>query len=195
MDRRLLSFLPSNNVDPAIVDEFDHYNDAFILDFDISNPPSPLADSDNDGMPDYWEVSHGLNSSTQDHNGTSLSNSITGINGYTNLECYINCLSDYLVSGATTIPCGITGVAGINTKLNLEETVFVYPNPSRGKFTVMMPKTASQLQILNSIGQVIYRTAAENQISKEISIEENAVYFIEIKMGDATVNKKIIVCD
>ncbi len=195
MDRRLLSFLPSNTVDAALVDELDHYNDAFILDFDISNPPSPLSDSDNDGMPDYWEVSHSLNSSVQDHNGTSLSNSITGINGYTNLECYINCLSDYLVSGSTTIPCGITGVAGINTKLNLEESVFVYPNPSRGKFTVMMPKTTSQLQILNSIGQVIYRTAAENQISKEISIEENGVYFIEIKMGDATVNKKIIVCD
>jgi hypothetical protein len=100
-----------------------------------------------------------------------------------------------LVSGATTIPCGITGVAGINTKLNLEESVFVYPNPSGGKFTVMMPKTASQLQILNSIGQVIYRTAAENQISKEISIEENGAYFIEIKIGDEIVNKKVIVCD
>ena len=43
-------------------------------------------DSDHDGMPDYWEVSHGLDPfDASDGNGTNLSRL-----GYTNLEMYLN---------------------------------------------------------------------------------------------------------
>lgn len=56
-------------------------------------------DTDLDGMPDAWETAHGLNPALQDHNGTGLSVSFTGVAGYTNLECYLNELSARRVQG------------------------------------------------------------------------------------------------
>ncbi|MBK6294372.1 MAG: hypothetical protein IPF55_08690 [Rhodoferax sp.] len=56
-------------------------------------PPAPL-DTDGDGMPDAWELSHGLNPLVQDHNGTQLSMPSVGVPGYTNLEVYLHELSE-----------------------------------------------------------------------------------------------------
>ena len=59
-------------------------------------PPPPL-DSDDDGMPDWWEVHNGLNPLEQDHNGSTLSELYTTKSGYTNLEVYLNRLADHVV--------------------------------------------------------------------------------------------------
>jgi hypothetical protein len=54
---------------------------------DVPNGPSP-EDTDQDGMPDAWEASHGLNASdASDRNGDPNSD------GWTNLEEYINSLA------------------------------------------------------------------------------------------------------
>jgi autotransporter-associated beta strand protein len=56
------------------------------------NGPGPVAggrapaDTDQDGMPDYWEIAAGLNPAVADHNGDADGN------GYTNLEDYLNSL-------------------------------------------------------------------------------------------------------
>lgn len=42
-------------------------NDAFDLDFDPAHPSVAPVDSDEDGMPDAWELEHGLNPAVQDH--------------------------------------------------------------------------------------------------------------------------------
>lgn len=98
MDRRLLAPLTSGTFDPAPRDQ-NPYGDAYRFDFAPSSPPSPPVDGDADGMPDAWESAHGLDPGVQDHNGTQLSVALTGLSGYTNLECYLNELADALVSG------------------------------------------------------------------------------------------------
>ena len=70
--------------------------------------PTPPTDTDNDGMPDGWEIANGLNPSStypagtaetvKEHNQTGLSIRYTGISGYTNLECYLNRLAEHLVN-------------------------------------------------------------------------------------------------
>jgi len=52
-------------------------------------------DTDADGMPDSWEVSQGA------ANGTSLVQSATAANGYTNLENYLNTLAGDTIPGAS----------------------------------------------------------------------------------------------
>jgi len=47
---------------------------------------TPL-DTDQDGMPDAWEIPHGLNPKVADNNGHNLDS------GYTNIEVYINCMA------------------------------------------------------------------------------------------------------
>ncbi|MGY6521497.1 MAG: pectate lyase family protein [Mongoliitalea sp.] len=49
----------------------------------LQSLPAPL-DSDRDGMPDEWEIAHGLNPNQRDHNGYDLDPH------YTNIEVYIN---------------------------------------------------------------------------------------------------------
>ncbi|UXI69282.1 hypothetical protein [Tahibacter amnicola] len=78
-------------------------DDAFDLDFPSGTPPAAPTDTDNDGMPDAFEQRHaglGLNPAVFDANGAQLSMPFTGVAGYTNLECYLNQLSDLRVQGA-----------------------------------------------------------------------------------------------
>ncbi|MGY6521495.1 MAG: LamG-like jellyroll fold domain-containing protein, partial [Mongoliitalea sp.] len=49
----------------------------------LQSLPAPL-DTDRDGMPDEWEIAHGLDPNKQDHNGYDLDAQ------YTNIEVYIN---------------------------------------------------------------------------------------------------------
>lgn len=95
MDRRLFEPLSTGGLDPAPRDT-NPYADAFLLDFPPGSPPPPPVDADLDGMPNAWELAHGLNPAVQDHNGTGLSVACTGVAGYTNLECYLAELADAL---------------------------------------------------------------------------------------------------
>lgn len=104
MNRRLLKFVGASSLDTHPVDGEDYYHDAFLLDF--ATPPTAPTDSDSDGMPDAWEntyAAYGLDPNVQDHNGLALSVPLTGVAGYTNLECYLNQLAENLVMGSTTL--------------------------------------------------------------------------------------------
>jgi pectate lyase len=84
MDRRLMKYVGQQSFDPTPLN-LSGANDPFIIQ---GNAVAPI-DTDNDGMPDSWEISYGLNPNFQDHNGTDLSVGFTGMAGYTNLECYL----------------------------------------------------------------------------------------------------------
>lgn len=105
MDRRIRANVASGMINPTTHD-IPLANDAFDLDFPAGAPPSPPTDSDNDGMPDGFELQHaalGLNPNLADHNGSALSLPLTGIAGYTNLEVYLNLLADQMVSDAASL--------------------------------------------------------------------------------------------
>ena len=97
MDRRLMEPVRTGVFDAAPRDA-NPYGDALALDFDPASPPAPPVDTDGDGMPDDWERAHGLDPAVAVPNGTALSRSLTGVDGYTDLECYLNELADRRVS-------------------------------------------------------------------------------------------------
>jgi pectate lyase len=99
MDRRIAASVNSGSI-PALSHEVPVANDSFDLDFDPLGPPAAPADSDNDGMPNAFEIQHGTHPNVADHNGTQLSQPLLGIAGYTNLEVYLHLLAD----GATVAP-------------------------------------------------------------------------------------------
>ncbi len=90
MDSRLLSFVERGEFDTAPRDT-NPANDALNLVF--TTPPTAPIDTDNDGMPDDWESTHGLNPNAADGTEVSLSKAMTGIDGYTNLEVYLDDLA------------------------------------------------------------------------------------------------------
>lgn len=89
MDRRLMLHPGRGTFDPAEL-ATNPADDALALDFDPGSPPTPPPDGDGDGMPDAWERAHGLDPAADDHAGTNLSKGATGVEGYTNLEVYLD---------------------------------------------------------------------------------------------------------
>ena len=96
MDTRLLQSVAQNtisasppNVNPA--------GDALLLPY-RGSPPAAPTDTDNDGMPDAWEIAKGLNPNVANHNATTLS-----AQGFTNLDIYLHELSASRISGSALL--------------------------------------------------------------------------------------------
>ncbi len=91
MDRRLLGYLSQNVDNTPSAQEANNgidFGDAYAVDTTRTLP----LDTDRDGIPDVWERARGLDPVVPSNNGTELSAS------YTNLEVYLNELSDSLVA-------------------------------------------------------------------------------------------------
>lgn len=152
MDRRLMKPVIARTIDPTPVDEQLHYFDHFALDF--STPPPAPVDSDNDGMPDYWETMNGLNPQVEDHNGTELSLAYTGQEGYTNIECYLNKLSDSLVLG---IPTVVTGVREFSVAGTLYARCTPNPFAHNTMLELVLPCAASaRIDICDILGRTVH---------------------------------------
>ena len=196
MDQRLLTSVNSGLIDFK-TQNVDHYGDAFKL-----LPPNqgPI-DSDDDGMPDYWELSHGLNRLTQDHNGNQLSLQLTGMDGYTNLECYLNCLSDALVSGNSTGNCGINLNITTNTsqQTNINQGISISPNPVKDVLDIeFMSKSSSKKTILitNYAGQNVQSADLyDEKIQISTQSWSSGIYFLRYfnNLTGKMVTKKIAV--
>lgn len=93
MDRRLMLPIQQDTISSAPPNT-NPANDALLPAYTGSAPAAP-ADTDNDGMPDSWEISKGLDPAVANTNATTLSRV-----GYTDIEVYLHELSASLVSGA-----------------------------------------------------------------------------------------------
>lgn len=164
MDRRLFSPIVQNAVNTQPINGTDYFNDAFQLDF-TTQPLAPT-DTDNDGMPDTWETANGLNPNSQDHNGTQLSKKFTGVEGYTNLECYLNELSDKLVGSASIIisPPSTT-ILGIELNSSERFSASISPNPTDTGVKIKVNgqiENSWRFELVDALGRVI---TEENNIS------------------------------
>lgn len=199
MDMRLMKALTTNTLDTQPVNGRDYYNDAFKLPF--TTAPTPPQDSDNDGMPDEWERTQGLNINAQDHNGTQLSRKLTGVEGYTNLECYLNELSDKLV-GTTSIPSDpgsgpgttITEIEPFET--NNEAFVKVFPNPATHQFRIEVAGATSEkweFTLYDWSGrQLLYEPQISTfQKTFQAPSVPNGMYLYRIKIGTRSITGRL----
>jgi hypothetical protein len=177
MDNRLMTHVANQTFDPL---NWDTTAVTDALNIPNSTADVPL-DTDLDGMPDYWENNHGLNPNVPDHNGTGLSITITGMNGYTNLECYLNCLADAIVNGsspACQIPIGIE---------NQVNPIFkIYPNPAVELLNIeLRQEITDPIYIYDALGK---RVVTENAVGTKITldIKNLAAGMYYIKIGNYT---------
>lgn len=96
VDTRLVQEVASYGTLGGVIERESHLFPGYGTDPKYLNPRARLTDSDNDGIPDNWETSRGLNPS----NASDWRN-LSG--GYTQLEHYLNELGGY---GATRISTG-----------------------------------------------------------------------------------------
>lgn len=175
MDERLMGYVIHRNI---IADSL-HLAPALDALQIANSTAGVLTDSDDDGMPDYWETAQGLNPNAQDHNGTNLSLPVTGTAGYTNLEVYLNCLADALVHGSSTL-CGITvGVA----QPPIRQSVNLFPNPASqaAELTLSQPARGDVL-LRNLLGEVVRRVPAKGQTVLHLPLAglPKGIYLVEV---------------
>jgi pectate lyase len=198
MDRRLLSPIAQNTIATQAVNATDYFNDAFQLDF--TTPPTPPTDIDNDGMPNDWETANGLNPNVQDHNGMQLSKKFTGVEGYTNLECYLNELSDKLVgqNSVVVIP-PTTTITGIELTPSERITATVSPNPVETGISIKIvgQNTAPwRFEMLDTLGRVITQESSITTPEKSFLLPRllpSGTYWVRIYLEAQTVSKRVVV--
>jgi hypothetical protein len=88
----------------------------------------------------------------------------------------------------------VNAATGITESLsNIEISFFVFPNPTDKDFTIMFPPETKQIQILNSIGQIVQKTIVDKQMNYNFTLQNSGLYFIQITTDKQTVTKKLIV--
>ena len=84
---------------------------------------------------------------------------------------------------------------GVSNLSNSEPNINIYPNPASNKFTIAFDnqKDSYNLEILNTIGQVVLNKKINNNVEQvDLSGQAAGVYFVKVQTGNNTVVRKII---
>jgi uncharacterized Ntn-hydrolase superfamily protein len=88
--------------------------------------------------------------------------------------------------------CSIT--TGIKQNKLIESSIYIFPNPSKGEFTLRMVQGSSSLvEVYNAIGEkVMTRPLDNNEAKIDLRNFANGIYFVRIKTESGFVTKKMI---
>lgn len=126
------------------------------------------ADTDEDGIPDDWEDSAGLDKNNPDDGKLILES------GYSNLEVYLNELAGEINTG---IPLVKSPGAGFT----------IYPNPSSAMIGIHAPVEMNELNIFNISGQkIVNRICKATHLDMDISNFEKGLYLVQVFYNDGT---------
>ena len=134
---------------------------------------APL-DTDNDGMPDDWEETCGL-----DSNDPTDRNIITS-NGYTNLENYLNGINCESLSVSSN---------------NLTDQINIFPNPAADNLVIQkLTDEAMTASLTNLVGAIIQeRIHMINQTTRlDLSQLVSGIYILSIEGASGAVQMKVI---
>lgn len=188
MDRRVLAPLIGEVMDLTPVDSVDHYKDAFIIDYDTALFQPPI-DKDSDGMPDWWEIHHGSDPNTPNHNDLDLAEKYNIAPAYPNLELYLNKLSDSLTTKKNTL------LDTASTSV-LQEASELMKVTLRGRqlAATIDDMGACEMKIIDITGRTLYSVSFTSQHSFTLGSQFTAgVYLVTLRHQDELVTQKIII--
>ncbi|MDR3681074.1 MAG: T9SS type A sorting domain-containing protein [Flavipsychrobacter sp.] len=155
----------------------------------LCSAPAP-ADMDKDGMPDWWETLNGLDSANaSDRNGYAP-------NGYTNLENYLNGISDTAGGVIDTSHNDTTHHVGIITVNTGGNNIKVFPNPASGNVHVSILHSGEAIVVLLDLTGIkryeVTLPVGTNDVLIPTAALSPGVYIIKYSSGTDIVNTKFI---
>ena len=92
----------------------------------------------------------------------------------------------------------VTLPTGVNQSIGEENPMELYPNPSKGVFTLQTLKLNLKspiIEVYNMLGEKIYLSNLENMTDKQIDISfaPKGIYFVKLMEGDKSYTKKVII--
>lgn len=146
------------------------------------------ADSDEDGMPDHWELANNLNPYSGDD---AQLKSVDGV--YPNIEVYINSLVFNIVSAQNE-----DGIVTANQEIEMgkpvEESIKMYFNNAEHKLVVSHSERIMDIRIFSITGQLLVnRNFNEREISLDASGLKQGIYIISVRDAKNKVFSKKLV--
>jgi len=86
----------------------------------------------------------------------------------------------------TGTPTAIKTIAG---KLS----VSVFPNPSKGKFSIELPEMFTRVELINIDGQLVYQTRAKGLLEIDLSSRPAGFYTVRIANNNGVAAQKLII--
>ena len=135
----------------------------------LTSLPAPV-DSDNDGMPDHWEVSNSLDPYSP------VDAQLTTVDGrYPNIEVYINTLVAAITENQNK--GGVTAIAPPRHR----ESLKIISDPRTSLLKINHPQGISRIDIYSLTGGVVYSAVVRSQeLSLNVSGFRNGMYIIRI---------------
>ncbi len=110
---------------------------------------------------------------------------------------YMVCLSVYNAAGCYSQKCKESSISGSVNQLNVSEGLRLFPNPSKGNFTIAIdhPKSDIAISIYNSIGEVV-KVLETNPLKSNYLVDlnvANGIYLVKITNGGSVTSQKITI--
>ena len=89
------------------------------------------------------------------------------------------------------IPYTLSSAAEINN--TAYESALAFPNPTSGRFTLILPDDTKQIEIVDVVGQTIQKVTVSNKEPLDMYLENKGVYFVRLSGGTSIRFAKIVV--
>ena len=84
------------------------------------------------------------------------------------------------------------GGLSVPSKIVSDNDVSVFPNPTSGHFTVLLPDDDAEIIVRDVLGREILKTQAIQKITN-LELDNSGVYIVYIKTKQGTATRKLIV--
>lgn len=129
-------------------------------------------DTDNDGMPDAWELANHLN---PESNGDAQLKSVDGM--YPNIEVYLNSLVSEITSGQNQEAI----LSSVKKEISGEASSKIYWNNSSGEIIVNSNTDIQRIEVFNILGnRVASQIVNSRQIRMKLPVVRNGIYVVRI---------------
>lgn len=105
-------------------------------------------------------------------------------------HCHMLPHEDDGMMGQFTVQCSATGI----TETSNDNSLSIFPNPSKGVFTLSTSGKISKLEIRDVLGNAVFQSEESNLTQQiDLSKQSKGVYFIEVFNKDGFQIKKLII--